>query len=126
MGELGQKSRLMKLFLWMQVYLLVACTPSSPSLSVRELSLAALALRVVHDQGAGILPCQISQQEALKMMMPLKARIDEAREREQDAVPDSTACLTPNLSAEEKLQCARAQAWLCEAPLLKELRAEMK
>ncbi len=114
----------MKLLLWMQAFVLLACTPSSPPLSVRELSLAALALRVVHEEGAGILPCQISQKEALKMMMPLKARLDEARESEGEVIPDNTACLTATLSAQERLKCAQAQAWLCQSPLLTELKRE--
>lgn len=105
--------------------LLAACTPSAPEPSVRELSLAALALRVSYDQGASVLPCEIKPRDAMKMMMPLKARLDEALSREGDAVPDNTACLTPSLSPQEKLECAKAQAWLCESALLKELRQEI-
>lgn len=177
----------MRLFLLilLQAVLVTACSsPSTPTqaspmpaapaaeLTLAQLSSAATALQVVYDQALDgnptkVLDCSISGEEAMGLMMPLKARLDEklaqevkvyeskpqayGKEHAFASCQETCRCGTyaqllesahtrqkgalrqelKKLSFKAKqqtpaqaLKCARDQGWLCESPLLRELRAE--
>lgn len=81
----------MKLALILLAVLVAACNSHKPS-ELESLEGAASAFRTVFDQSlsAGtanvkVLKCEISGPEAMSLMMPLKARMDELMEQERES-----------------------------------------
>lgn len=73
----------------LQAVMFMACTPSKPT-ELERLEGAASALRTVFDVSLSsatnkpkVLRCDVDGGEAMKMMMPLKARIDALLENEK-------------------------------------------
>lgn len=78
-------------FILLQVVVLTACTPTEPT-ELERLESAASALRTVFDVSLSsatnkpkVLSCAVDGEVAMKMMMPLKARIDGLLEAEKAA-----------------------------------------
>jgi hypothetical protein len=102
------------LFIPLVATILVACQSSQKNTHWLELEEAALALRLVYDQSLAaepqdVLSCEVSGEEALSYMMPLKAQIDVEIEKERKLYendPKGYAALYKFENCELTCQCA--------------------
>lgn len=134
--------------------LLTACstTPKNWS-SIHQLDEAANFLMLVSDEEKGLeSTCGLKPQDALNLLQPLHAMIDEESKKFTDAVDENQMMncekdcrcglysdLTSNSSKDDLMKAAKATSkaklvacanksakWLCHGPLLKKLQSEIE
>lgn len=153
-----------KIVLGLLLFILTACsttnteinktTPKKELSQLMYLDEAANFLMLVTDDEPGLInKCQLKANEAMSLLQPLHAMIDEELAKNMDTLDESTlekcdenchcglfSDLTTNNSRKQKLlqeaqntskkklvECANKSAkWLCDSNLLKKLKAEVE